>query len=96
MRRFVDRAHASGLAVILDAVYNHFGPDGAYFKEFSPDYFTDRYDNDWGERSTSTDPTPRRSASSSSPTPATGSTSSISTACGWTRPSRSATGPSPT
>lgn len=49
MRRFVDRAHACGLAVILDAVYNHFGPDGAYFKEFSPDYFTDRYVNDWGE-----------------------------------------------
>ena len=49
MRRFVDRAHGHGLAVILDAVYNHFGPDGAYFREFSPDYFTDRYVNDWGE-----------------------------------------------
>jgi maltooligosyltrehalose trehalohydrolase len=49
MRRFVDRAHAAGLAVILDVVYNHFGPDGAYFREFSPDYFTDRYVNEWGE-----------------------------------------------
>jgi maltooligosyltrehalose trehalohydrolase len=47
-RRFVDRAHGAGLAVILDVVYNHFGPDGAYFQEFSDDYFTDRYENDWG------------------------------------------------
>ena len=48
-RRFVDRAHALGIAVILDVVYNHFGPDGNYLKSFSPAYFTDRYDNDWGE-----------------------------------------------
>jgi maltooligosyltrehalose trehalohydrolase len=47
-RRFVDRAHKAGLAVILDVVYNHFGPDGAYFTEFSDDYFTDRYENEWG------------------------------------------------
>ena len=47
-RRFVDCAHRTGLAVILDVVYNHFGPDGAYFKEFSEDYFTDRYENEWG------------------------------------------------
>lgn len=47
-RRFVDRAHGIGLAVVLDVVYNHFGPDGAYFKEFSDDYFTDRYENEWG------------------------------------------------
>jgi maltooligosyltrehalose trehalohydrolase len=37
-----------GLAVVLDVVYNHFGPEGAYFKEFAPDYFTDRYENEWG------------------------------------------------
>ena len=48
-RRFVDRAHALGLGVILDVVYNHLGPDGNYLKEFSGDYFTDRYPNDWGE-----------------------------------------------
>jgi maltooligosyltrehalose trehalohydrolase len=48
-RRFVDRAHALGLAVILDVVYNHLGPDGNYLKSFSPSYFTDRYTNDWGE-----------------------------------------------
>jgi maltooligosyltrehalose trehalohydrolase len=49
LRGFVDRAHELGLAVILDVVYNHFGPDGNYLKRFSPDYFTDRYENDWGE-----------------------------------------------
>jgi maltooligosyltrehalose trehalohydrolase len=48
-RAFVDRAHALGLGVILDVVYNHFGPDGNYLKEFSDDYFTDRYQNEWGE-----------------------------------------------
>jgi len=48
-RRFVDRAHAAGLAVILDVVYNHFGPDGCYLREFSPFYFTAKYANEWGE-----------------------------------------------
>ena len=48
-RRFVDRAHAAGIGVILDVVYNHIGPDGNYFKEFAQDYFTDRYKNEWGE-----------------------------------------------
>jgi maltooligosyltrehalose trehalohydrolase len=48
-RAFVERAHALGLAVILDVVYNHFGPDGNYLKEFSQDYFTDRHINEWGE-----------------------------------------------
>ncbi|HEV2856100.1 MAG TPA: malto-oligosyltrehalose trehalohydrolase [Thermoanaerobaculia bacterium] len=48
-RRFVDRAHAAGIGVILDVVYNHLGPDGNYLKQFSESYFTDRYENDWGE-----------------------------------------------
>jgi maltooligosyltrehalose trehalohydrolase len=48
LRAFVDRAHAIGLGVILDVVYNHFGPDGNYLTQFSPDYFTDRYGNEWG------------------------------------------------
>ena len=48
-RRFIDHAHSIGLGVILDVVYNHFGPDGNYLKEFSPDYFTDHYKTDWGE-----------------------------------------------
>jgi maltooligosyltrehalose trehalohydrolase len=48
-RRFVDEAHRLGLGVILDVVYNHFGPDGNYLKDFSPDYFTDKYEGEWGQ-----------------------------------------------
>jgi maltooligosyltrehalose trehalohydrolase len=47
-RRFVDHAHALGLGVILDVVYNHVGPDGNFLAKFSPDYFTERYSTDWG------------------------------------------------
>jgi len=49
LRRFVDRAHALGLAVILDVVYNHVGPDGNYLRKFSAHYFSRRYRTDWGE-----------------------------------------------
>jgi maltooligosyltrehalose trehalohydrolase len=49
MRRFVDRAHAVGLGVILDVVYNHLGPDGNYLAQFSPFYFTGRHETDWGK-----------------------------------------------
>ena len=48
-RRFVDEAHRTGLAVILDVVYNHLGPDGNYLSQFSPDYFTSKYENEWGQ-----------------------------------------------
>ncbi|MEA3188336.1 MAG: maltooligosyltrehalose trehalohydrolase [Chthoniobacter sp.] len=48
-RAFVDCAHALGVAVILDVVYNHLGPDGNYLREFSPDYFSTRYPGEWGE-----------------------------------------------
>jgi len=47
-RRFVDTAHSHGIAVILDVVYNHLGPDGNYFDRYSEQYFTDRYENEWG------------------------------------------------
>ncbi len=49
LRDFVDRAHALGIAVILDVVYNHLGPDGNFLKCFSTSYCTDRYENEWGE-----------------------------------------------
>jgi maltooligosyltrehalose trehalohydrolase len=49
LRRFVDRAHGLGLGVILDAVYNHLGPDGNYLGQFSRSYFTTRYKNEWGD-----------------------------------------------
>jgi maltooligosyltrehalose trehalohydrolase len=49
LRRLVDRAHALGLGVILDVVYNHLGPDGNYLKAFAPDYFRSGPGNEWGE-----------------------------------------------
>jgi maltooligosyltrehalose trehalohydrolase len=44
---FVRACHAAGLAVLLDVVYNHLGPDGNYLAQFGP-YFTDRYKTGWG------------------------------------------------
>ena len=60
LRALVDRAHALGLGVILDVVYNHLGPDGNYLHEFSPDYFTDKYTNDWGRAINFEGPNPAR------------------------------------
>ncbi len=48
LRRLIDRAHALGLAVLLDVVYNHLGPDGAYLQQYSQDYFTHRHQSPWG------------------------------------------------
>jgi len=48
-RRFVNSAHALGVGVILDVVYNHGGPAGNFLGAFSKSYFTDRYSTDWGE-----------------------------------------------
>ena len=48
-RRFVNRAHSLGLGVILDVVYNHFGPEGNCLAQFATEYFTDRYQTDWGK-----------------------------------------------
>jgi maltooligosyltrehalose trehalohydrolase len=48
-RHFVDRAHAAGLAVILDVVYNHLGPDGNYAAQYADDYFSEKYKNEWGD-----------------------------------------------
>ncbi len=46
-RRFVGACHERGLAVILDVVYNHLGPEGAYLSDYAH-YFTDRYTTPWG------------------------------------------------
>lgn len=48
LRRLVDRAHRLGLSVMLDVVYNHLGPEGAYLPEFHPRYLTDRHSTPWG------------------------------------------------
>ncbi|HVR64649.1 MAG TPA: malto-oligosyltrehalose trehalohydrolase [Polyangia bacterium] len=47
LRQLVDEAHALGLAVILDVVYNHFGPDGNYLPQFSPHYLA-KTGTEWG------------------------------------------------
>jgi maltooligosyltrehalose trehalohydrolase len=48
LQRLVNAAHAHGLAVALDVVYNHLGPEGNYLSQFGP-YFTDRYGTPWGK-----------------------------------------------
>ncbi len=48
LRRLVDACHAHGLAVVLDVVYNHLGPEGNYLNDFGP-YFTDQYRSLWGQ-----------------------------------------------
>ncbi|HEV3100481.1 MAG TPA: malto-oligosyltrehalose trehalohydrolase [Candidatus Udaeobacter sp.] len=49
LRAFIDRAHSLGLGVILDVVYNHFGPDGNYLGVFSDDYLVRGNENEWGD-----------------------------------------------
>src|SRR6266566_134894 len=49
LRAFVDRAHSLGLGVILDVVYNHFGPDGNYLGVFSDDYLIRGKGHEWGD-----------------------------------------------
>lgn len=49
LQRLVDAAHRLGLGVILDVVYNHFGPDGNYLRYFADDFFTARHATPWGE-----------------------------------------------
>jgi maltooligosyltrehalose trehalohydrolase len=48
LRRFVDAAHRAGIAVVLDVVYNHFGPEGNYLAQFGP-YFTGKHHTPWGD-----------------------------------------------
>ncbi len=49
LRAFVDAAHKTGLAVYLDVVYNHFGPDGAYVVGVNPQMFTEHHHTPWGQ-----------------------------------------------
>jgi len=48
LKQLVDTAHAKGLAIVLDVVYNHLGPEGNYLRDFGP-YFTGRYKTPWGD-----------------------------------------------
>jgi maltooligosyltrehalose trehalohydrolase len=48
LKSFVAAAHRRGLAVMLDVVYNHFGPEGNYLHVYAPQFFTDRHHTPWG------------------------------------------------
>ena len=48
LKALVEAAHARGLMVLLDVVYNHFGPEGAYIHRIAPQTFTDRHKTPWG------------------------------------------------
>jgi maltooligosyltrehalose trehalohydrolase len=48
LKALVDAAHQRGLMVLLDVVYNHFGPDGNYLPLYAPQFFTDRHQTPWG------------------------------------------------
>jgi maltooligosyltrehalose trehalohydrolase len=48
LKQLVDAAHAHGMAVLLDVVYNHLGPEGNYLWDIAPSAFTDRYRTPWG------------------------------------------------
>jgi maltooligosyltrehalose trehalohydrolase len=48
LKSFIAAAHRRGLAVMLDVVYNHFGPEGNYLHVYAPQFFTDRHHTPWG------------------------------------------------
>jgi maltooligosyltrehalose trehalohydrolase len=48
-KAFVEAAHERGIAVLLDVVYNHFGPEGNYLTLYAPDFFTSRHKTPWGD-----------------------------------------------
>lgn len=48
LKKLVNACHQQGLAVVLDVIYNHLGPEGNYLRDFGP-YFTDRYQTPWGQ-----------------------------------------------
>lgn len=48
LKAFIDAAHERGLAVMLDVVYNHFGPEGNWLHAYAPQFFTNRHQTPWG------------------------------------------------
>src|SRR5947209_666324 len=48
LKALIDACHARGIAILLDVVYNHFGPEGNYLHAIAPDFFTERHHTPWG------------------------------------------------
>jgi maltooligosyltrehalose trehalohydrolase len=48
LKALIDAAHERGLMMVLDVVYNHFGPDGNYLGQYAPQFFTERHHTPWG------------------------------------------------
>jgi len=59
MQKFVEAAQAAGMMVILDVVYNHFGPDGAYLHAYAPEFFEEERHTPWGAAIDFTEPAVR-------------------------------------
>jgi malto-oligosyltrehalose trehalohydrolase len=49
LKKLIQTAHAHGIMVLLDVVYNHFGPEGNYLNSYAPQFFTDRHRTPWGK-----------------------------------------------
>ncbi len=49
LKEFIQRAHHRGIMVLLDVVYNHFGPEGNYLNLYAPQFFTERHKTPWGK-----------------------------------------------
>ena len=49
LKELVQSAHERGIMVLLDVVYNHFGPEGNYLRSYAPQFFTDRHRTPWGD-----------------------------------------------
>ena len=84
LRRLVDACHRSGIAVVLDVVYNHLGPESNYAGSFGP-YFTDRYNTPWGAAINFDGPGSEAFGTTSSRMRFGGCASAMSTPCGSTR-----------
>ena len=84
-RHMIDAAHTARLAVFLDVVYNHLGPDGNYLAEFSKSFFSKTL-TEWGEHLTLTEKTVSRCANFSFRTRNIGFAIFISMDCALTRP----------
>ena len=85
LKALIDAAHQHGLMVMLDVVYNHFGPEGNYLGRYAPDFFTDAQ-TPWGS---AVDYRVPRCAPSRSRMRCIGCATTASTGCGWTPFTRS-------